>query len=649
MCPAGSLHPPGMMSKRFNRASSFGSRSFGYAALFGATALALGGCTTGGGGTGGTGGTGGGTGTAGGGGGTSTTTTSLPGGKSDKVDILFAIDNSRSMADKQQILTLALGDLLSGLANPPCLDENGQLVPVGGPQEACPAGAQRQFQPITDIHIGVISSSLGGHGSDACATGSGKLSNNDKGHLLNRVDPIVGGVVPTYEDKGFLAWDPAQKLSPPGEADPVALGTAFAELIVGAGQVGCGYESQLESVYRFLADPAPYQDIFVNVDAAIEKQGVDQELLEQRKAFLRPDSLLVVLSLSDENDCSIKEEGQYYFAAVQKTSAGSPFHLPAPRAICATDPNDECCFSCGQSGPKDANGNQLCAHDPSCDAPGGKNVYLDDTTDNINLRCFHQKERFGIDFLYPVERYVNAFSQTTVTDSAGNVVPNPIFSDLDPSDANTTVRDPSMVLFAGIVGVPWQDIAKNPSDLKQGFKNATELAQDNANGVDTWDVVLGDLATNVPPADPFMRESITPRTGTNPVTGTPVVAPGGALNAINGTEWTISKHDDLQYACIIPLPQPRDCSVPGQYAGCDCESQNNDNPLCEAGPGGGNTNQVRAKAYPGLRQLGVLKGLGDQGVVGSICPAQLTDTASPDYAYRPAIASLLDAAKDHLQ
>ncbi len=276
-------------------------------------------------------------------------------------------------------------------------------------------------------------------------------------------------------------------------------------------------------------------------------------------------------------------------------------------------------------------------------------VYLDEVSDNINLRCFHQKERFGIDFLYPTERYVNAFTQTTITDAAGNVVPNPIFSDLDLSDAVTTVRDPSMVLFAGIVGVPWQDIAKNPSDLKQGFKNATELAQQNANGVTTWDIVLGDPAANIPPADPFMIESITVRSGTNPVTGTPITAPGGALNPINGADWTIPKHDDLQYACIMDIPEARDCSVPGKYAGCDCEDVNNDNPLCEAGVSGDPTSQVRAKAYPGLRQLGVLKGLGDQGVVGSICPSQTTDAAAPDYAYRPVIASLLDAAKDHLQ
>ena len=570
--------------------------------------------------------------------------------QTSKVDILLSVDNSRSMADKQQILTLALGDLLTGLANPPCLDANGQLVSAPGPAAACPEGSARQYQPVNDIHIGIISSSLGGHGSDACASNAaGKESNNDKGHLLSRLDPSQPGNVPTYQDKGFLAWDPAQQKDPPGESDPTALATKFASMVLGVGQIGCGYESQLESVYRFLVDPAPYQNISLDQNQAIVKEGVDQVLLDQRKAFLRPDSMLVVLSLSDENDCSTREEGQNYYSNQQKGLNGGPFHLPAPRAVCATDPNDECCFSCGQKGPVDENGQATCPADPTCTAAGGGLVMLNDLTDNINVRCFEQKRRFGIDFLYPTDRYVQAFTSPTITDGSGQVVPNPIFSDLDTSDDVTAVRDPGLVIMAGIIGVPWQDIAKNPADLKQGFKSATELAQANASGQTSWDIILGNPAAGVPPLDPFMVESISPRSGTNPVTGTAISAPGGALNPINGTEYTIDGQDDLQYACIMPLPMPRDCSAAG-LASCDCEDTTNDNPLCEVNPATGQpTTQTRAKAYPGRRQLSVLEGLGDQAVVGSICAGQITDPASPDYAYRPVVASLLDRVKTRLQ
>jgi hypothetical protein len=43
----------------------------------------------------------------------------------DKIDLVLGIDNSRSMADKQQILALAIPDLVKGLVNPRCLDDKG--------------------------------------------------------------------------------------------------------------------------------------------------------------------------------------------------------------------------------------------------------------------------------------------------------------------------------------------------------------------------------------------------------------------------------------------------------------------------------------------------------------------------------------------
>jgi len=620
----------------------------GFAVVFGAGAMALAGCTEGNGssGSGATGGTGG----AGGDTTTGTGGTGGGGAKVGKVDILVSVDNSRSMADKQQILSLALDDLLSGLASPPCLDANGQFVSQPGGLDVCPEGSSRQYQPVRDIHIGIVSSSLGGHGSDACsADGAGKASNNDRGHLLDRLDPVSGGTVPTYQNKGFLAWDPTQQMSPPGESNPLTLGQHFSDMVLGVGQVGCGYESQLESVYRFLVDPTPYETITLDEKGMAAPQGIDQELLEQRKAFLRPDSMLIVLSLSDENDCSTREHGQFYYSNQQKSGNGSAFRLPRARAVCETNPNDQCCFSCGQNGPKDSNGNNLCAVDPTCKDADGTTLYHDELTDNINLRCFDQKRRFGIDFLYPVERYVDAFTSQTVTDKNGQVVANPIFSDLDPSDGVSTIRDPGLVVFAGLVGVPWQDIARNPGDLKQGFKTAAELAQDNASGQNTWDIVLGDPANDVKPLDPFMLESTAARSGVNPVTGTATTAPGGALNPINGSEHTIDEQDDLQYVCTIPITQPYDCSS-GSFASCDCQDPQNDSPLCENNPATGTpTLQVRAKAYPGLRQLSFLKGLGDQAVVGSICASQITDPTQGDYAYRPVVASLLARVKSRLE
>jgi hypothetical protein len=51
--------------------------------------------------------------------------------------------------------------------------------------------------------------------------------------------------------------------------------------------------------------------------------------------------------------------------------------------------------------------------------------------------------------------------------------------------------------------------------------------------------------------------------------------------------------------------------------------------------------QVRAKAYPGIRQLQVLQGLGDQGVVASICASNVSNLSAADFGYRQAVAALV--------
>jgi hypothetical protein len=227
-------------------------------------------------------------------------------------------------------------------------------------------------------------------------------------------------------------------------------------------------------------------------------------------------------------------------------------------------------------------------------------------------------------------------------------VPNPIFTDLNPKDDDSMIRDPGLVFFAGIVGVPWQDIARDPADLTKGFKNADELNWSVEGFSSTWDIILGDPAHYIPPVDPFMVESVDPRFGTNPITGDPIVPPDGAPNAINGTEWD-TQWSDLQYACIFDLPPgaERDCSIPGQ-AGCECDASS-DNPLCckanDPDPrcnGAPATLQVRAKAYPGIRELSLIRSLGSQGIVGSVCPAQLDHPGRADFGYRPAIGAIID-------
>jgi hypothetical protein len=76
----------------------------------------------------GTGGAGGqGTGGAGGAGGAGGVVECDPGPteKGKRVDLLFDIDNSRSMVDKQEVLALVIKDVVQALTNPPCVDGSG--------------------------------------------------------------------------------------------------------------------------------------------------------------------------------------------------------------------------------------------------------------------------------------------------------------------------------------------------------------------------------------------------------------------------------------------------------------------------------------------------------------------------------------------
>ncbi len=566
----------------------------------------------------------------------------------DKIDLVLVLDNSRSMADKQEILGLAVPDLVDQLVNPYCIDDevppNKQVV--SDPLADCPDGYKREFDPILNIHIGIISSSIGGHGADACDAAT-ILSENDKGHLLNRSSTDQGSPdVDGWNGKKFLVWDPSTENPthvPQGETVSETLITNLTTMVMGVGEIGCGYEAMLESWYRFLIDPDPYDEIEI-VDSKASLVGTDETLLNQRSDFLRPDSLLAVIMLSDENDCSIRDGGQFYFAAqIYQPGSSNPYHLPKPRAACAADPNSDCCRSCGQ-GPADG----CSAENDDCDGS------LSNLEDNINLRCFDQKRRFGIDFLWPIDRYLTGLTAQQVSDRNGNVVQNPLFTDLDPSDSNSTVRDAGLVFVAGIVGVPWQDIARQREDGTPnlldglnpegqpvgGFMSGDELAM---NG--TWDIILGDPANYDPPTDPLMIESVEARSGANPVTGDVVQPPGaGNANPINGSEYSIPDRDDLQYTCIFDLPTQRDCTDPNQIA-CDCSAAGNDNPLCNETT---DTLQDRAKAYPGVRELRVLRGAGSQGIVGSICPEQLTDNSLFNFGYRPAIGAIVERLKQAL-
>jgi hypothetical protein len=602
----------------------------------------------------------------------------------DKIDVLFMIDNSVSMADKQKVLAAAVPQLLRRLTAPDCVDpknsSNRELK--SDPKAACTTpGYIEEFSPVNDIHIGVVTSSLGDFGGTSCdyavddkETNKGPAK-DDKGWLLGAL-PRTGGTL----GNPYLSWTEtdAQDFG----AQIVTKENAFRDFVTAAGETGCGFEMSLESWYRFLVDPEPPSsvDVVTSQDGKKVSTGrgpIDNDILTQRANFLRPDSLLAIVMLTDENDCSMRDNG----LSLRLSGAKDITKLRKGSAACEVSPNDPCCYSCNDSPPSG------CQADPNCS--------IESAVDNkANLRCFDQKRRFGYDFLFPTSRYVNALKLKTIcpyqnfgdldceckghegkTCVPGKAFPNPLYqADATAVAAGIQPRDDAnMVFLTGIVGVPWQDIA-TPNSLT----NSNILEYLPSSKI-TWDRILPDAAGN-PALDPLMRESISERTGIHPVTNEPIglAAPGQTkVNTINFHEW--KPDDELQFACVFDLTQPlsaeadtdnlpgdaRDCTpcddkskgcVPPPR-GCSCGNKEDaqGSPLCQDPQTGAyGTIQYSAKAYPGVRLLEVLKGHNetakDNSIVASICPKNLKweDRTQPGYGYNPAVSSLVERLKSHL-
>jgi hypothetical protein len=626
----------------------------------------------------------------------------------DKIDILIMIDNSLSMGDKQAILAAAVPQLLGRLTNPDCVDPAGQIPTkqMQDPNAICDAGLQREFAPVKDIHIGVVTSSLGDYGGDTCPEdGPQNFAQNDHAWLLGalpaRPAAATGGNQITFNSP-FLSWGPndAQNYSSQLNAKK----TEVANFVAAATELGCGYEMGLEAWYRFLIDPRPPTDVTMKDVNANVRGPVDNTILHLRQAFLRPDSLVAVVMLSDENDCSMRDN-TYSWVAM---TAGGGFRMWRGSAACKDNPNDPCCYSCMLADTMFGVSQACLDKDPTCrqQDPGSKLATADD---DVNVRCRQMKKRFGYDFLFPPSRYVTALTKPKLcpdqdygdldcdckeANSKGivchpnNSVDNPLYLNLDPKYTPTGPLRPDAqaVFLIGVVGVPWQDVAVDPSDnAPLELRTARQL---------DWDLFAPPVDQDYATAqlkDPLMVESFTPRTGTHPITGQAVAGADAFRNAnkINGHEWNTSAKD-VQFACIFSLEvqltpgknAARVCDLNSEcgaddssdafkvcsrkFDGCPCMLGTTDpklpldptishSPLCQDAQGIYGATQYFAKAYPGLRELQVMRGFyaatgSDNAIVGSICPKDLNpaNMTSSGYGYNPVVRSLVERLKQKL-
>jgi hypothetical protein len=175
------------------------------------------------------------------------------------IDIVFMIDDSRSMREEQENLRRNFPAFTRVLKNLP--------------------------QGLPNVHIGVVSSDLGTGRFDNVA---GCLDGNDHGRFQNAA---LGGNCAGPDDAYISAVGGKHNFE--GDIDQV-----FA-CIAPLGAVGCGFEHQLQSV----------------------RAALDPDLMPpENRGFLRDEAVLAIVLLTDEDDCSAPDDTTLFDPGQERVS-----------------------------------------------------------------------------------------------------------------------------------------------------------------------------------------------------------------------------------------------------------------------------------------------------------------------------------------
>ena len=184
-----------------------------------------------------------------------------------KVDILFMVDNSNSMGLEQEVLAEQIVVMTEALINPP-----------PGPDGVAPPSVQ-------DLHIGIVTSDMGtgGYAVMTCAN----PMQGDNGVLQNvgRLDGCADSYSAPDCPRAGCPWLSHSVDAPDDGTDPSnpPIWEDFG-CIATLGTGGCGLEQQLEATL-----------------VALTTQSAPGR---PNEGFLRPDSLIAIIYVTDEDDCS---------------------------------------------------------------------------------------------------------------------------------------------------------------------------------------------------------------------------------------------------------------------------------------------------------------------------------------------------------
>lgn len=203
----------------------------------------------------------------------------------NKVDLLFVVDDSASMQGLQTELPELLDAFVAGSDVP---------------------GEERP--ELTDIHVAVVSTNMGieAAGIEGCE-GAG-----DDGVFLELTSEELAACSPDMQS--FVEYED-------GEGEITT--ELAASCVPSPGTDGCGFEHPLEAMLKALW-PASDASIQFRIGAG---HGEDANA-----GFLREDSLLVVVVVSDEDDCSASDQTLFDPFALSEAGKGI-------NTLCATSPD----------------------------------------------------------------------------------------------------------------------------------------------------------------------------------------------------------------------------------------------------------------------------------------------------------------------
>jgi hypothetical protein len=187
----------------------------------------------------------------------------------DKIDMLFMVDNSNSMAEEQNSLVQQFPRLIQTLASGEVRNTAGEVT--------------RSFPAVASLQVGVVDSDMGTGGFlvPTCT----ESNFGDDGILRTRGNTAISGCTSSYPS--FLTFTKSTD-------DPAAFAADFT-CVAALGTGGCGFEQQLDAVLKALT-PSSSSTTFVMGSRGHGDVAND--------GFLRANSLLGIIIVSDEDDCS---------------------------------------------------------------------------------------------------------------------------------------------------------------------------------------------------------------------------------------------------------------------------------------------------------------------------------------------------------